>query len=313
MKHLKIVFISLAIFSMVPQLKGQQLSQYSQYFFNPVALNPGYAGSNDNWTLTGVNRNQWMGMPGAPVTRNFGVEGGIKDYRLGLAAQIGTDKAGPLSKTGFTGTVAYWLPLGKNKLSFGLQGNVSQLYLQTDQLILANSSDLVFIGDRQNSLVSDANFGIHFHGNSFYVGASAFNLMESRFNMLNSGSQFQRHYNFFAGSLFKVSDDVYYRPSTQIRMVTNTPLNIDFTNSFVFNQKLLLGMGFRANKSKADGFKNDQLIWIINLWLNDQIKLGYSYDSDLNELARNNSGSHEVAISYFLPNKKSKNFQPKYF
>jgi type IX secretion system PorP/SprF family membrane protein len=313
MKHIKIVLVSMALIAISTLVRAQQMAQYSQYFFNPVSLNPGYAGSGEGWTLTGINRSQWLGMPGAPVTRNFGVEGEVKDYRLGLSSQVYTDKMGPLSNTGLNATVAYWVPLNNFKLSFGLQGNLSQLVLRTNDLILSNSSDIVFMGDRQNSYVSDANFGVHLHSKNFYVGGSALNIVQSRFKFQNAGAQYVRHYYFFSGTVLKISDDVHYRPSTQIRFVNNTPMNIDLTNCFIFYRKFWLGVGFRSNKARRSGFKGDQLIWLANFWVNNQLKVGYSYDSELNELARYNSGSHEFAISYLLSKPKTRRFTPKYF
>jgi type IX secretion system PorP/SprF family membrane protein len=313
MKIFRSLIIVIALFTLVKNVEAQQLAQFSQYFFNPVIFNPAYAGSGDGWALTGVNRNQWLGMPGAPVSRNIGIVGGFDDYRLGLGGQIFSDKMGPLSNTGLNTTVSYWVPLNKFKLSFGLQGNVSQLVLRTDELILANNSDVVFMGDRQNSFISDANFGVYLHSKNFYVGGSALNIIQSRFRFDNAGAQYVRHYYLFSGTVIKMSDDVHYRPSTQIRFVNNAPLSIDITNCFVFYRTYWLGFGFRTNKTRRGGFKGDQLIWLANFWINSQMKVGYSYDTELNDLARFNTGTHELAISYLLLKPKVRRFTPKFF
>ena len=48
--------------------------QFSQNLFNNIAVNPGYAGSNDAISATALHRSQWMGFLGAPSTTNLGVE-----------------------------------------------------------------------------------------------------------------------------------------------------------------------------------------------------------------------------------------------
>ena len=47
---------------------AQQDKMYSQYMFNMMALNPAYAGSRDVLSATGLYRNQWVNVDGAPKT-----------------------------------------------------------------------------------------------------------------------------------------------------------------------------------------------------------------------------------------------------
>jgi hypothetical protein len=41
---------------------AQQETQHSMYFFNPVLLNPAYAGSQEAIQFTGTVRDQWTGL-----------------------------------------------------------------------------------------------------------------------------------------------------------------------------------------------------------------------------------------------------------
>ncbi|MDR2848526.1 MAG: PorP/SprF family type IX secretion system membrane protein, partial [Bacteroidales bacterium] len=70
MKRLLIVF--LCSFTMFfDKVDAQQDPQYSQYMFNQLAINPGYAGSRDAICATALHRQQWVGLKGAPVTSVF--------------------------------------------------------------------------------------------------------------------------------------------------------------------------------------------------------------------------------------------------
>ncbi|MCT4582438.1 MAG: type IX secretion system membrane protein PorP/SprF, partial [Flavobacteriales bacterium] len=43
---------------------AQQDAMFTHYMFNTLAVNPGYAGSRDALTITGLHRSQWVSFPG---------------------------------------------------------------------------------------------------------------------------------------------------------------------------------------------------------------------------------------------------------
>ena len=59
----------LLILTFIISLQGfaQQDPQYSLYMFNPLGVNPGYAGSRDAISGVLVHRSQWVGLDGAPT------------------------------------------------------------------------------------------------------------------------------------------------------------------------------------------------------------------------------------------------------
>ena len=48
--------------------EAQQDPQYTQYMYNPLAINPAYTGSRDVLSVVGLYRSQWVGLEGAPRT-----------------------------------------------------------------------------------------------------------------------------------------------------------------------------------------------------------------------------------------------------
>src|SRR4051812_12794491 len=73
---------------------AQQDAMFSQYMFNQLAINPAYAGSRNVLAATAIYRNQWVGIEGAPKTGTFTVDAPFARERVGLGAQIITDKLG---------------------------------------------------------------------------------------------------------------------------------------------------------------------------------------------------------------------------
>ena len=50
------------------KVEAQQDSQYTQYMYNTMMINPAYAGSRGGTSIFGLYRNQWVGLDGAPKT-----------------------------------------------------------------------------------------------------------------------------------------------------------------------------------------------------------------------------------------------------
>ena len=77
---------------------AQQDAQYTQYMYNPMNVNPAYAGSRDALSIFGMHRTQWVGLEGAPTTNVFSIHTPLKNERLGLGLSIVNDKIGPSSE-----------------------------------------------------------------------------------------------------------------------------------------------------------------------------------------------------------------------
>ena len=61
----------------------QQDAQYTQYMYNTMSVNPGYAGQRDVLSVTALYRSQWVGIDGAPETQTLGVHAPFRDDRMG--------------------------------------------------------------------------------------------------------------------------------------------------------------------------------------------------------------------------------------
>ncbi len=103
---------------------SQQDPQYSQYMFNPLVLNPAYAGSREVLSSVLLYRNQWVNMDGAPLTVTASINSPLKKKKMGLGFHVISDKIGPSSTTQYMGSFAYRIRLGQGKLAFGLRAGL---------------------------------------------------------------------------------------------------------------------------------------------------------------------------------------------
>jgi len=56
---------------------AQQEIMLSQYMFNQMVVNPGYAGSKNYISADALYRTQWVNFPGAPTTETFSIHSPI--------------------------------------------------------------------------------------------------------------------------------------------------------------------------------------------------------------------------------------------
>ena len=96
----KILFALLILVSVCAN--AQQDAIYSQYMFNPFAINPAYAGSRDAMSGVLLIREQWRGIEGAPSTQTFSFHASKKSHKSLHAFSY--FKVAPLRATSKVGT-----------------------------------------------------------------------------------------------------------------------------------------------------------------------------------------------------------------
>ena len=80
---------------------AQQDPQFTQYMFNTLYYNPGFAGVDGVTKLTAIHRSQWTGYRptvgggGAPITQLVSMTAPLFKINSGFGAYILNDKLGP--------------------------------------------------------------------------------------------------------------------------------------------------------------------------------------------------------------------------
>src|SRR5690554_3846263 len=110
------------MFSAVNEVQAQQDSQFTQYMYNTISVNPAYAGTRGSLSMVGLYRNQWVGLDGAPETLNFSMNSPIGVQGIGVGLGFMSDKIGPSSESVITADFSYTIPVSHTaKLSFGIK------------------------------------------------------------------------------------------------------------------------------------------------------------------------------------------------
>ena len=291
---------------------AQQDSQFTNYMYNTVNINPAYAGSRGALSVFGLHRNQWVGLDGAPKTNAFSLNTPINDSRFGLGISIVNDRIGPSDENSISADVSYTIPTSENyKLSFGVKAVANLLNVDFTKLNIYNPADALAQYNVDNKFSPNVGAGVYFHSDKTYFGLSVPNFLETKhFDKdasgfsANSVASEKMHYYFIAGHVFDLSGSVKLKPALLTKVVQGAPLQIDLSANFLFNEKFTLGAAYRwdAAASLLAGFQ-----------VSDSWFIGYGYDLEVTKLANYNSGSHEFFLRYELFKNYNRVVSPRFF
>jgi type IX secretion system PorP/SprF family membrane protein len=308
-KMKKIFFVVLIVW--LPTF-GQQDSQFTQYMYNTININPAYAGSRDVFSVFGLHRNQWVGLDGAPVTNTFAFHSPLNYKNLGMGMSIMNDRIGPSDESSVSVDVSYTVPTSSRyKLALGLKATGHFLNVDFTKLNIYNPGDILAQNNIDNRFSPNVGAGIYFYSDNTYFGLSVPNFLETQhfdrgqpsFSRSSVASE-RMHYYFIMGKVFDISPEVVFKPALLSKIVEGTPLQMDVSANFLFNQNLTLGIAYRWNAaaSMLAGFQ------VTSNWF-----IGYAYDMETTRLASYNAGSHEFFLRYEFNKKSSRVINPRFF
>jgi type IX secretion system PorP/SprF family membrane protein len=301
----KIVFIFM-FFTVV--CSAQQDSQYTQYMYNTIAINPAYAGSRGALSVFGLYRTQWVGLDGAPETSTFSVNTPLSNSNLGLGVSLVNDKIGPTNENTLSADLSYTVPTSETfKLSFGIKATANLFNLDINKLDPETQGDLQF-QNLDNKITPNVGAGVYWHSDKAYVGLSVPNFIETKRYDDDDTAIFKDkiNYYFMAGYVFNLDHLEYikFKPALLTKMVQGAPLQVDVSGNFMFNDKFVIGLAYRwsASLSAMAGFQ-----------VTDGLYIGYGYDHETTNLRRYNSGSHEIFLRFEFFNNYNKMISPRFF
>lgn len=290
---------------------AQQDAQFTQYMYNTININPAYAGSRGVLSVFGLHRTQWVGLDGAPTTNTFSINTPVNNSNIGLGLSVINDKIGPSDENTISADVSYSIKTSENfKLSFGVKGTANLLNIDFTKVSKYNPYDNLAQFNIDNKFSPNVGAGIYYHSNKTYVGFSVPNFLEtehynkSSTSPSNTVASERMHYHFIAGHVFDLNETIKFKPAILTKLVQGTPLQVDASANFLFNEKFVLGAAYRwdAAASLMAGFQVNKS-WFI----------GYGYDMETTKLANYNSGSHEIFLRFELFNNIENIVSPRFF
>lgn len=289
----KLLFLILLILG-ATNIYAQQDPQYSQYMYNNMIINPGYAGSEDAISAALLHREEMVGMPGHQSISVFHVNTPFKLFNAnhGVGVSILNDNIAFNKNIGGSLSYAFRMPI-KNigKLGIGISGGFQNQALDaTWSAGDAPSTDLSIPQPKESEMSYDLALGIFYKTENLYLGVSATHLTAPKIKYQTSSVILKRHYYLSAGYNVVLPNPAFeFQPSVLVA-TDGVISNVDISSSILYNKRLWGGVSYRLGAA---------IVGMVGIQLFNGVRIGYSFDySTSSALNKNSGGTHELMVSY---------------
>ncbi len=283
---------------------------FTQFYSNPLYLNPAFAGSNGCPRFNLNYRNQWPQLSANYITYSASYDQYSKNISGGLGVLATYDQQGQGTiSTAMLGLIySYHLTLGRKwKILFGARASWYQKSLDWSKCTFGDMIDprrgfIYATGDVPrggNRGFFDASAGTIIYNKYFFAGFSAHHLNTPNESMIVGNSTLPMRFTAHAGAEIKLGSKSKYSNTTSIM----PNVIYQYQNGF---QELCIGTYVKYGILNAGVWNRHKDAFILSFGINTgKFRLGYSYDVTISKLNNvTTGGSHEISLGFNPPCKK---------
>lgn len=298
---------------MFPCVVFAQDPGYSQFFANPLHLNPAFSGTTELPRLVFNYRNQWPQKGNSFTTYALSYDFLLKNRNAGIGFQAYHDREpnNIITTSSATFSYAYHLQLGMESfMTLGLNAGFVLKQFDTNGLIFPSEIDqlsgiisgtgMFNIEETTKSYPDFAIGAVGQHRNIFW-GASVHHLTtpdESIYEgdnkgkvpmkiTLHAGSRLHKFHHALLSRRFTISPNILYQQQGSFKQ-----LNLGI---YTIEKSVLFGGWFRNNIDT----RPDAIIALVG-FAREKFQFGYSFDYTLSKLSNYSHGSHEFSLTFFI-------------
>ncbi|MBE9510630.1 MAG: type IX secretion system membrane protein PorP/SprF [Bacteroidetes bacterium] len=289
--------LKVLIFLLAPSnIFGQLTPMTNQYVLNPIIINPSCAGARGTLNMATFYRNQWVGIDGSPKTMTLAVDAPLLNKKIGLGLIIVNDKIGVKKDNQFILNYAFNINLGESFLSMGLGAGITMTNVSWSDLVVLDPGDELYLVDSRVFIIPDFSFGLYYTNKNYFAGFSMPQFLTARFNSDKNGYTLandpkQYNYLFNTGIELEFATNFKFFPSALFIYTPGEKLQYDINAHFGFRDLIRIGGSYRNNRSIAA---------MLQVQLNNQLRIACSYDFDVGKLRRYSAGSYEIMVRYLF-------------
>jgi type IX secretion system PorP/SprF family membrane protein len=311
-------------------LFAQQRPQYTQYVLNNYIINPALSGIENYTDVKLSNRDQWVGLNGAPQTMYLTIHApiGKKDYKTsatsfqvpgenprgkgywenytaseshhGAGLSIVNDKTGLYNRVYANLSYAYHIGLSpRTNMSAGFAGGIMKLSRDASRSIFANndptdpaqgSTDDVY------KIRPDLSAGVWLYSADYFFGISGQQIIPQKVSFADDtlGFKIVPHLFMTTGYRFLITDDINAVPSLMMKYVSPLAPQVDANIKLQYRDVLWIGASCRFK----DGYAG-----MMGLNIGNTFNVGYAYEYTTSNLGTVSKGTHEIIIGFLLGNR----------
>lgn len=303
MKKIFILAVVSALFSI--KALAQQEPMHTQFMFNKLHYNPGYAGSFTSPTLTTIYRQQWIGFEGAPNFQGITYTKPFINNHLGTGINLNRYAIGITKVVTVAPSIAYQIALPRGYLGMGFQFQLRryQQNWQDDRLITPQPGvpDNNIPLDNGSKFSPNIDFGAYYSAHNWYLGIAAQHLYNANIDQAESGNVFSeqfRHLNAMFGITFDVSEDIAITPQAMVKYVKHAPVDVDVNVSALFMNKFHTGLTYRTGGNPNNLGESIDVLAGIQATKNLMIML--SYDVGMTKVSSGTYNSIEATLRWWF-------------
>ena len=277
--------------------KAQQDPQFSQNRFNQLTVNPGFAGSTGLINVSLLNRFQWVGFPGAPVTTVFNADAMLHliGNNDGVGFSVINDVIGFEKNVSVALSYSWRTQFGRGTLGSGVSLGLMNKNLNFDMTGI-DGSDLINLSDpslpkgKVAGIMADIGVGLYYQDENYELSISGKHLNNPSMSFDQSGKYTLTRAYYLSGSYtIKMADERLAAIPSVFYKRDKASWQADLGMTLEYDKRFWGGLGYRVG---------DAVIITAGTELWNGIKFGYSYDVSISALSRYNSGSHEFFLAY---------------
>jgi len=310
-----LLHLTFCLFLFISLKSTAQNPSFSQFYANPLYLNPAFTGNTYCGRLTLNFRNQWPSISKGYVTYNAAYDQFLEKISSGYGVVVMGDRQGDgaLSTMMISGLYSYKLKVTNNiNLDFGAQATYNQSKIDWGKLIFGDMIDpntgstsvpTQEVIDNWNKNVSYVDFSVGLlaaYQDKFFGGVAVHHLNQPD-NGLNviSSSTLPMKITIHAGTEYNLS--MNRLGAGEQEDITLSP-NILYQQQQKFHQldvglygklyPFIGGVWFRHN------FENPDAVIVLLGFKQRSYQLGYSFDFTVSPLGMSTGGAHEVSFMW---------------
>lgn len=305
-----LIFLIGGLLLSVTCVSGQDVA-FSQFYANPVYLNPALAGNIICPRLTLNYRNQYPALGDHYVTYNAAADMYVNALSGGMAVIATSDMTGPLAS--FSGNIVYSYHLRiteKLRMNAALEAGYFQYRLNWEKLVFEDmidpSTGQTITGSEVQPLklnVGDVDFSTGMvlgYDERFYLGFAAHHITDPDLAFYTDSISLPTRFTVHAGGIFNLKasenkDDDKLSVSPNIVYMQQGDFHQLNAGMYLNFYPFVTGLWLRHNFGNPDA-----LIALLG-FQQREFKVGYSFDFTLSKLGLPAGGAHEISFVWYLP------------
>lgn len=316
MNKQKTAYSLLAVLLLCVEITNAQDVAYSQFYANPLYLNPALTGIKVCPRLRLNYRNQWPSISKGYVNYSATYDQFFDKISGSVGVMVNAaDGGGGLLKTVSASFIyAYRLVISTDLIAnVGFQGSYLQNKINWDNLVFEDQLDInngIIYQDIQEKPpdqltkgFSDFSVGMLLgYKESFYFGTAVHHLTQPNIAFYKDvSSHLNMKFTVHAGAYIDLEpstgendiENMSFSPNIMYLQQDNFhQLNLGvYLNTFPF----VTGLWFRHN------FENPDAVIALIGFQHEKFNAGYSYDFTISRLTNNSGGAHEISFAWQLP------------